>query len=58
MEKMLRLKEVLKIVPVSKSSFWAGIKTGIYPAGRKLSERTTVWFESDIQKIINKVAGV
>lgn len=28
---LLRLPEVLKIIPVSKSNWWAGVKTGRYP---------------------------
>lgn len=56
-EKLLRLKQVLEIVPVSKSSWWQGIKSGKYPAGRKLGERTTVWLESDIKRLIEKLAA-
>jgi len=52
-DRLLRLKQVLERVPVSKSSWRAGCKTGRYPAPRKLSERTTVWLESDIQAVIN-----
>ena len=52
-DRLLRLKQVLERVPVSKSSWWAGCKTGRYPAPRKLSERTTVWLESDIQAVVN-----
>lgn len=41
------------LVPVSKSSWWAGCKSGRYPAPRKLSERTTVWLESEIMAVVN-----
>jgi predicted DNA-binding transcriptional regulator AlpA len=27
----LRLPEVLKLIPVSKATWWAGVKTGRYP---------------------------
>lgn len=56
-EKLLRLRQVLEIVPVSKSSWWAGVKSGKYPAGRKLGERTTVWLESDISRLIKNLAA-
>lgn len=36
------------IIPVSKSTWFEGIKTGRYPAGVKLSERCTAWRVSDI----------
>jgi len=31
------------VIPVSKSTWWAGIKTGIYPPGVKISARCTAW---------------
>jgi predicted DNA-binding transcriptional regulator AlpA len=48
----LRLPEVLALFPVSKSTWWAGIKKGRYPVGVKLSERTTAWRVEDIRKLI------
>ena len=51
----LRLPQVLKIIPVSKSSWWSGISKGIYPKGVKLSQRTTAWRVEDIQKLIAQV---
>ena len=36
-EKLLRLKQVLEVIPVSKSSWWAGVKDGKYPASVKKS---------------------
>ena len=48
----LRLPEVLKYFPVSKSTWWAGIKTGKYPAGVKLSDRVTAWRCEDIRSLI------
>lgn len=56
-ERLLRLKQVLELVPVSKSSWWAGVKLGRYPASVKLSERTTCWRLSDIMALIQS-AGV
>jgi len=40
------------IIPVSRSSWWAGIKTGIYPKPIKLSEKITVWPVEDIRQFI------
>lgn len=53
----LRLPDVLKLIPVSKSTFWEGIKTGRYPKPVKLSERVTAWRVSDIQKFLNSVSA-
>ncbi len=50
----LRLPDVLKFYPVSKSTWWAGIKTGKFPAGVKLSERVTAWRTEDVLALIKK----
>ena len=50
---LLRIKQVLKFIPVSRSSWWAGVKSGRYPAARKLSTRVTVWSVESIKAIIN-----
>jgi len=39
------------IIPISKSSWWAGVKNGKYPKPIKLSERTTVWLAEDVYNI-------
>lgn len=50
----LRLPEVLKLYPVSRSTWWAGVKTGKFPQGHKLSERITAWKTEDIRALIEK----
>ncbi len=42
------------IIPIKKSSWWAGCKTGRYPAPVKLSPRVTVWRIEDIRTLIEK----
>jgi predicted DNA-binding transcriptional regulator AlpA len=53
----LRLPDVLKIIPVSRSSWWAGIKTGRYPKGIKLGPRTTAWKVADIEVLLDKLSN-
>lgn len=53
---LLRLPQVLKIFPVSKSTWWSGVKTGRYPAPVKPSRRTTAWRHSDIMDLIESLA--
>ena len=48
----LRLPQVLKLFPVSKSVWWAGIKEGHYPAPVKLSARISAWRIEDIRQLI------
>jgi len=40
------------IIPVKKSAWWAGCKSGRYPAPIKLSPRVTVWRVEDIRAFL------
>lgn len=40
------------IIPVSKSSWWDGVKKGTYPKPVKLGERTICWRVEDIRALI------
>lgn len=48
----LRIKQILQFIPVSKSTWWAGVKDGRFPAGIKLSPKVTVWRAEDIRALI------
>jgi len=45
---------IIGLIPVSKTTWWAGIKSGIYPSAIKLSPRVCVWRASEIQALINQ----
>jgi prophage regulatory protein len=49
---LLRIKQVLRFVPVSRSNWWEGVRTGRYPQPLKLSERVTCWRASDIRRMV------
>ena len=49
----IRLPTILKIIPISKSSWWLKVKSGHYPQSVKLVTRTTAWKVEDIRKLIN-----
>ena len=55
--RFLRLPQVLERIPVSKSTWWAGIRKGIFPKPIKLSERTSAWRESDIEELCVRLEG-
>jgi len=40
------------IIPVSSSTWWAGVKSGRYPQPVKLSTRCTAWRVEDIRSLI------
>ncbi len=52
-----RLPTVLSKIPVSRSSWWQGIKDGRYPAGIKIGPRTTAWLQSDIEDLCSRLSG-
>jgi prophage regulatory protein len=41
-------------IPVSKSTWWAGVKSGRYPQPVKLGPRITAWRVEDIRSLIEK----
>jgi predicted DNA-binding transcriptional regulator AlpA len=45
------------IIPVSKSSWWAGVASGKFPKQVKLGPRTAAWRVSDIRALIESVEG-
>lgn len=51
----VRLPQVLAVIPVSKSSWWEGVKAGKYPQPVKLGPNTTAWKVSDIRALIEQI---
>jgi prophage regulatory protein len=49
---LMRIKQVLRFVPVSRSNWWQGVKEGRYPKPVKLSERVTTWRACDIRALV------
>ena len=52
----MRLKEILEYIPVSKSTWWAGVKSGRFPKGTKLGERITAWPVEEIRRLLHSFA--
>lgn len=53
----VRLAIVLALFPVSKSSWFAGIKAGIYPQPVKLGPRMAAYRVEDIKALIERVSA-
>ncbi|MEX6632964.1 helix-turn-helix transcriptional regulator [Hyphococcus lacteus] len=50
----VRLNQILAPagpIPVSKSTWWAGVKDGRFPKSEKLGPRTTVWRAEDVRAL-------
>lgn len=46
------------IIPVSKSTWWEGVRTGRYPPSVKaLGARITAWRVEDIRRLIQQAEG-
>ena len=45
------------IIPIGKSAWWAGVKSGKYPQPVKLGARTTAWRVEDIRTLIESMRG-
>jgi predicted DNA-binding transcriptional regulator AlpA len=61
----LRLRQIVgdktqgipPIIPVSKSTWWAGVASGKFPKPVKLGPATTAWRAEDIHALIRELAG-
>ncbi len=54
-EGFVRLPSVLAVLGISKTSFYAGIKSGRFPHGKLLSERCRVWPVSEIRNLLSQI---
>ncbi|HXI86690.1 MAG TPA: AlpA family phage regulatory protein [Parvularculaceae bacterium] len=52
-----RLRKVLELIPVSRSTWYAGVKSGRYPAPVRISENIVAWRASDIHALIIAIAA-
>jgi prophage regulatory protein len=50
---MIKLKEVQKLTGLSRSSIYAYIDKGLFPAQIKLGERSVAWLDSEIESWVN-----
>lgn len=53
----VRLPQILKVIPVSKTTWFEGVRRGRYPRGVMLSPNTRAWAVDDIRKLIDDLAG-
>ena len=64
MEVLLRLRQIIgdrkadppiePIIPVSRSTWFEGVRTGRFPQPVPLGPRTRAWREEDIKQIVKK----
>lgn len=52
----MRLPQVLEVIPVGKTTWWEGVKSGRYPKPVKLSPRCTAWRAEDIRGLAHQIS--
>jgi prophage regulatory protein len=52
----VRISQILEVIPLGKTSWWAGVKSGRFPKPIKLTEHTTAWRAEDIHKLIKQLS--
>jgi prophage regulatory protein len=53
----LRLRQVLSVIPLGKTCWWEGVRSGRFPKPVKLGPRATAWRAEDIHELIKTLSG-
>lgn len=51
-EGLVKLRTALALFPVSRASWWRGIRDGRYPAPVRLGQRSVAWRVQDLRRLI------
>jgi len=51
----VRLPLILEIFPISKSTWWEGCRSGVFPKPVKLGPRTSAWRVEDIRALMERI---
>lgn len=52
----VKINQILTHIPVGRTTWWTGVKSGKYPTPIKLGANTTVWKAEDIHDLIARLA--
>lgn len=52
-----RKKNIPPLIPIGRTTFLNGVKSGKYPKPVKLGERTTAWRVEDVRRLIVELGG-
>lgn len=56
-EGFVKLDQILQVIPVSESSWYRGIKKGVFPEGKKLYGGAVGWDVKSIRQLIKSLAS-
>jgi prophage regulatory protein len=51
----VRLPQILAVIPIGKTCWWEGVKSGRFPKSVKLSPRCTAWVAEEIHALIKQL---
>jgi prophage regulatory protein len=52
----LRFSQIKELIPIGKTCWWEGVKSGRFPKPIKLSARCTAWRVEDILNLIKTLS--
>lgn len=53
----VKVSQILLHIPIGRTTWWAGVKSGRFPPPIKLGCNTTVWNVEDIHALIAKLSA-
>lgn len=56
----VRIRQIIRPlgpIPIGKTTWWAGVRTGRFPQPIKIGPLTTVWRVEDIRELIKRLGG-
>ena len=53
-DRLIRLPEVLQLVPVSRSTWFSGVRSGRYPTPVRVGVRAVAWRLRDVKKLLEE----
>ena len=57
-EGLVRLPQVLSVIPVSRSTWLRGVESGRYPRPRKISVRAVAWDVNELRECLAMFDGL
>mgnify|MGYP000849605094 CR=1 FL=1 len=55
-QRLLRLRTVLTMIPVGRSTWYQGVRSGRYPKQIRLSARAVAWDRGEILELMQRLA--
>ena len=56
-EGYVRLPQILAVIPICRSAWYAGVRSGRYPRSVRLGTRTTAWKVDAIRQLLDRLGN-